>query len=85
MADEKGQSTDVDFHLAVAEISGGGAHLLADWSIRLRGHTFNFNVEAMASAAVPETIAYISDLQRQLIDSVRTFGAVHGNAGVTLR
>lgn len=79
------KTTDVDFHLAVERTPEGGAHLLADWSVRLPGTTFNINVECTTGHAVNETIAYMSDLQRQMIDSIRTFGAINGAAGASLR
>lgn len=72
------KTTDVDFHLAVEASPGGGAHILGDWSVRLPGTTFNVNIEVVTSHSVNEAIGYMSDLQRQMVDSIRTFGVVHG-------
>lgn len=82
MADQDPKTTDVDLHLAVERTPSGGAHVLADWSVRIPGTSFNINIETITGHSVPEAIAFMSDLQKMMVDSMRTYGAVHG---VTLR
>lgn len=68
---------DVDFHLNCEETETGSALAVAQWSIRLKNHTFNWSVELSANTNVTEAIRFLTDIQKRLIDDARTFEAVH--------
>lgn len=74
------KSTNVDFHLDVSETKDGGAILLASWQARFEKTSFKIEIEAVTDNQVREAISLMSDLQKRMLDDLKSWNEVHGPA-----
>jgi len=78
MSQELPKSTDIDFHLSVETTPGGGALIHASWRVLVPDTTFNVSVEAITVKNVRSSVGFMSDLQRRIVDDIRSWGASVG-------
>ena len=77
------KTTDVDFHLNVEETPSGGALILAQWSVRMSGTSFTVDIQTVTEKATNEAISFMSDLQRHMVDKMKTWGEIIGSNKTT--